>query len=188
VQMGDTHKVIQNYFLDDNFDNIYKSKKDYLDKQAYTKTVKTLNEKNEIASSIKHDERFKLEIEFYINQYSDRLNLGLALLDKYKRRVFTINIQFTDLLISKSGNHKVIMSFPANVIAPNSYSWLLGINNDGKMPMIDQIDDCCSFTIIDNGSDFASQEGYDYGNIFMNDFKIESSLTQEKHHVEKISS
>lgn len=173
VAQGDAPDILQQYLADDEGDNVYKAR-NAGNKEAYTNAARTLNAQNEPSANLKHDDPIKLEIEFQINEFPEGLNLGLAMLDKFKRRVFTINRHLADMGINKAGKHKLILSFPANTFAPNNYSWLIGLNIDGKMPMIDQIDDCCSFTIIDNGSEFAAQEGYDYGHVFMRDYGVQA--------------
>jgi lipopolysaccharide transport system ATP-binding protein len=167
---GGIHEVIQQYLHEDQVDNIFIGKG--LDaNQCYIKEVKIVDSNGSNVSNVKHNESIVLEIDVVIKVASDRYVFGLALLDKYKRRVFTLNIPFQKFVRLTDREKKFQIRFPSGLFAPNLYSWALATTFEGK-EMIHLVEDCCSFAIIDAGSDFASQEGYDYGCILLPEYEI----------------
>jgi hypothetical protein len=85
----------------------------------------------------------------------------LALLNKYKRRVFTEHKTVEELLNGRTGDFDVRFSVPGNFIAPNNYSFLLQVfTPDGEV--LQELNDVCPFEVVDAGSDMVGYRDFGY--------------------------
>lgn len=116
--------------------------------------------KNEFA----HNEPIKIGLNLQgINQRN--LDIGVAVLDKFKSKVFTSikNITINPGTISLA----VECEIPDSFLAPGSYSLDVALFNS-KVTTYEYISDILPFKIIDNGTELAAFENADYGNVLCN--------------------
>ena len=122
---------------------------------------------NEIA----HDEEFFVSLKLNVNHIQRGAMFCVALLNKYKRRVFTEHRSIEDLVKGESGEFRIRFRVPGEFIAPNNYSFLVQIFfPDGEI--LQELMDICPFMIIDIGSDLASYKDYGYVQI-KGDWQVE---------------
>jgi lipopolysaccharide transport system ATP-binding protein len=103
----------------------------------------------------------KDEIEICVTGISSSLNMkiGIALLDRYKTKVFTEHIS-----INLVGEFKLSFVIPSETICPGDYSF--DIASFEKLDDINEyIHDICNFTIIETGSNFYLDNNY--GVVFL---------------------
>lgn len=105
----------------------------------------------------------------YIHAVSDRKIseeiLSLALLDKYGNRVFTVHKPLRELHQS-TNEFKGVMRIPAEIIAPNFYSFHFAlVKTDGHV--FDIHEGQCRIQVADTGTPFSQYEGKEYGNIIL---------------------
>ena len=85
----------------------------------------------------------------------------VALLNKYKRRVFTEHKDIEKVLDGRPGQYRVSFCVPGRLIAPNNYSFLIQIfSTEGEV--LQELFDICRFDVIDAGSDLAAYKDYGY--------------------------
>ena len=85
----------------------------------------------------------------------------VALLNKYKRRVFTEHKIIEELVNGEKGFFHFKFRIPGDFIAPNNYSFLLQIfYPDGEI--LQDLFDICSFVVVDMGSDLSSHKDHGY--------------------------
>ena len=112
-------------------------------------------------SEVPHDEAFQLSIGIDVRQLKRGATLCVALLNKYKRRVFTDLKNIADLIDEKSGSYQIDYRVPANFIAPNNYSFFVQVfYTNGAV--IQELFDVCSVEVIDAGSDLAAYRDHGY--------------------------
>jgi lipopolysaccharide transport system ATP-binding protein len=112
-------------------------------------------------SEVPHDEPFQLSIGIEIRQLRRGATICVALLNKYKRRVFTDLKGISDLVGGKVGSYQIHYRVPANFIAPNNYSFLVQVfYTNGEM--VQDLFDVCSVEVIDAGSDLAAYRDHGY--------------------------
>ncbi|MFA6088133.1 polysaccharide ABC transporter ATP-binding protein [Mucilaginibacter sp.] len=135
----------------------------------YIKQLFTCNSENEETSNFSHSEDINLRIVIGINNYDPIQNIGLALLTRDKRRVFTVNKALSEFY--KAGDTEIIVDFSiaGGLIAPMNYSFLIALNTRTGLITYDMQDDICPVTVFDNGTEFAFAEGMDYGCIIVKD-------------------
>jgi lipopolysaccharide transport system ATP-binding protein len=116
--------------------------------------------KNEFA----HNEVVRIELN--VQGISQRvLDIGIAVLDKYKSKVFTSikNLEINPGVVAL----KVECEIPHSFLAPGSYSLDVALFNS-KVTTYEYISDILPFRIIDNGTELAAFENADYGNVLCN--------------------
>lgn len=116
------------------------------------------------ASEIAHDEDFYLNFKVRIDDHKRGALFCVALLSKYKDRVFTEHRLVKDIVHEQTGEAEVRFGIPRDFIAPNSYSFLLQI----FLPtgeIIDNNVDICPLTIVDTGSELSIYKDYGYVQI-----------------------
>ena len=123
--------------------------------------VKVANRKGEATNEVPHDEDFQVAIDLGVNQFRRGATLCIALLNKYKRRVFTEHKLLAEMFDSRSGEYTASYRVPANFIAPNTYSFLVQIfYANGEIPQ--DLFDICPFEVIDAGSKLAAYKDHGY--------------------------
>lgn len=115
---------------------------------------------NEIA----HNDEFFVSLRLNVNHIQRGAMFCIALLNKYKRRVFTEHKTIEDLVWDKRGAFQIKFRIPGEFIAPNNYSFLVQIFlPDGEI--LQDLFDICPFHIVDMGSDLTSYKDYGYVQI-----------------------
>jgi hypothetical protein len=95
--------------------------------------------------------------------------MGIAMINHEKRRVFTVNkyVEEINPLNSTPGNKEINFEIKGSLFTPGQYSFQLALNNKIGTATHDYIDDVCSFSIYDNGTDMAFASGIDYGTVII---------------------
>lgn len=126
-----------------------------------------------IKSDFKYDEPVGVLVKVYLPKWNPNLELAISLMDRYKKRIFTI----LEPLNSYYNNEKIMqfqITIPPKFITPGQYSWQICIILAG-IQFFDLQDDVCGFTINETGSEFARYFGSDYGCVYAN-YKIKKQL------------
>ena len=119
-------------------------------------------------SNFAHSDNIHLRIKVGVNRFDPIQNIGVALLTRDKKRVFTVNHSFKNFY---NGNTETIVDFiiEGGLIAPMDYSFLVALNTRTGLITYDLQDDVCPIKIYDDGTEFAFAEGMDYGSIILKD-------------------
>lgn len=116
------------------------------------------------ANEIPHNEEFFVSLKINVNHIQRGAMFCVALLNKYKRRVFTEHKTIDDLVKGETGMFRINFRIPGDFIAPNNYSFLVQIfSPDGEV--LQDLVDICPFIIVDTGSELASYQDYGYVQI-----------------------
>ena len=110
---------------------------------------------------IGHREEFFLEYSVRSKEIERGAMFCVALLNKYRRRVFTVHKPVAELLENGAGDYKIRFCVPGDFIAPNNYSFVMQIFLPSG-EIIQELFDVCPFTIIDTGSELAAYSDYGY--------------------------
>lgn len=159
--------AIGNYYKQNKQLNHVKREKSSSD--IYIKEVYTCNESGEISSTFAHKENIYVRVVIGINRYQPNQNIGIAMLNREKRRVFTVNKFLSGFQNLDKDEIVVDFIIEGGVIAPMEYSFLVALNSRYGAQYYDMVDDVCGIKIYDDGTDFAPSEGSDYGYIMLKD-------------------
>lgn len=90
--------------------------------------------------------------------------LGFKVIDKDERIIFTSQLKLTTL-INSEGVYEFEVKFPKKFLVPGQYQITLGLHIPNIM-LIDYLEECLSFEILETGSDFYLYNGLDFGCVF----------------------
>jgi len=126
---NDVTSIINSYLINNIKENKYITpKKEIADGQIILKSCYTKNEKSEKDTFV-IDEQIYLVLEVYYKKLVKDVFIGVALVDKYERRVL---ISEYDLKLSQNldvdGTKTVSMKLPQNILAPGIYSFQIGLH------------------------------------------------------------
>ncbi|MEJ7829571.1 MAG: polysaccharide ABC transporter ATP-binding protein, partial [Segetibacter sp.] len=164
---GPTERAIDYYLNNIKDSNVSKISRIALNDTNQFLLVFNSDANREEKIEFKLDEDIILNAELYIPKWVNTFELAVSLYDKYKRRIFTIHEPLKKYYLGKP-KMSFSITIPSNFITPGIYSWILCINQPG-IAFYDLLDDVCSFSILDTGSDFSQYENY--GCVFVN-YKI----------------
>jgi lipopolysaccharide transport system ATP-binding protein len=88
------------------------------------------------------------------------------LVDRNERVIFTSEIKLSDK-INQAGMHKFEVKLPEKFLVPNQFNLTFALHVPNVV-LIDCLDDCLSFEIIETGSDFHIYQNADYGCVIIN--------------------
>ncbi len=153
---GETNNIIAEY-LNKFSVNQFLINREQNDKDIYIRNVLSKGVGGSATSEFKHNDDIIFEFDIFRNINSDNYRLIVIVQDELKRKIFASEtyIKSTTLpLIIKGGQ-----------LTRGRYS-LSCIIYIPAVAQFDKIDDCCLFTIIDGGSEFAHLDSFDYGTVF----------------------
>jgi lipopolysaccharide transport system ATP-binding protein len=165
-EIGKSQTIVEKYYSYSKNDIALIAKND---RDIYFKEIYTCNINGEPTSSFGHKENIYLRIKIGINRFDPVQNIGLALLTREKKRVFTVNKTLNTFY--QKGRTEMVVDFilKGELIAPMEYSFLVALNTRTGLVTYDLLDDVCSIKVYDDGTDFAFAEGSDYGCIIIKD-------------------
>ena len=121
----------------------------------------------QISQDFGFEESIELNFKFVINEKIYGLLFGIGIVDKNFNRVATLVKEVDSFQEHENGNYFGKAILPSNLIAPNSYSFVLGlwIKNGAVYDIIENI---CQIKIHDTSSAMVDFEGVDYGSVVLN--------------------
>ena len=122
----------------------------------------TTHRDNQSVPTLRHDVPIDVSIEFDIRSELPDIILGVSVLDRHDRIVFTSSTS-----AGKKGAKTSCMTIPAHTLTPGRYALAVGLHIPG-VETFEVLRPAATFQIVDNGSDYARYEGLDYGCVFVN--------------------
>lgn len=164
---GTPKQAIEKYLQTQTKENNYNADETVIkNKPNHISSLTITNIQQQVISSFSFDENICLCFSLMVKNYSDNLQIGIALQDKYNTRLFTV---IKELSYFRKNNSEIIggrVQLPGNILAPNKYSFVVALwSKDGHI--FDMIESVCPVSIHDNGTDLAQYEGADYGCIII---------------------
>lgn len=168
INAGKTEHVISEYLKLGNLEkNKFSREKSITDKREYfINEISTCSydfiEKGEFL----FNESIFINLKLHVAEQIPSTCISISLQDKMDNIVFTI---CEDATVFKVENKQLNLQvkLPASLIAPNSYSFRVGVFIPNHR-VIDLIESVCHISIIDSGTAMAKFEGINYGNVIVN--------------------
>ena len=169
VHAGEVDHVIAAYLDKPSSEsNAFHRKKLSEDYSILIETAKTLTASGAIASDFSYKESICLQACLNVKQHIRGSYLSIAVKDKFRRRIFTSEIEIEKYINPKNDSEIITtMKIPENLLTPGNYTFVIGLHIP-NIQVLDYLDEICPFTVYDTGSDFAMYEGVDYGCVFVN--------------------
>ncbi len=160
-----TEKVIQTYLKNNEATTSIIKKEVHKDENHFVHVFMGNDDKlptNEYG----YNDNIYINVTMHLTELNKNFELAMRLIDRNKNPVFTIHERL-DKYYKNDNLIELVIKIPAGFLTPNSFSWVICINNPG-ITNYDLQDDVLDFSIIETGSDFARYTGSNYGNVFAN--------------------
>ena len=158
---GETEEAVDYYLQTNQYQGFKKEyKNDALNGSGIT-TLQLLDKKGVNRAEFGFDEQVSIKIKVNIHEINPKSFLGFRVVDRKDRVVFTSEIEIASIEI-KSQSCDLNVNLPTRFLTPNGYfiTFALHIPN---VHMIDYVENCLSFEIIETGSSMQKYAGFDYG-------------------------
>jgi lipopolysaccharide transport system ATP-binding protein len=170
ILIDDNTPLVTGRYLSEHYqnsENHFRATPEKVDKkEMYIEEAFTVDVDKSSKSVFGYNEKAGIFISAVSNRPVNDEILSLALLDKYGSRVFTIHKPLKELK-SENNTYKGILRIPAELIAPNFYSFHFAlVKTDGHV--YDIHEGQCRMRIADTGTPFSQYEGKEYGHIILN--------------------
>jgi lipopolysaccharide transport system ATP-binding protein len=125
-----------------------------------------LVDKNDaIRTEFGFDEPISIKIKLKVVEQHLNTHFGFRLEDRNERIIFTTEIKLCTK-IDKAGLYEFEVSIPIKLLVPNKFKLTFGLHLP-NVALIDYLEQCLSFEIIETGSDFHFYGNNDYGCVFV---------------------
>ena len=131
-----------------------------------------LVDKNDaIRTEFGFDEPITIKIKVKVAEQHLNAHIGFRVVDRNERVIFSSQIKLANE-ISEAGLHQFEVKLPVNFLVPNKFKLTFGMHIPNVV-LIDYIEECLSFEIVETGSDLHMYSNSDYGCVFAEcDWKI----------------
>ena len=165
VFAGDTDKGID-YYLKSNHDSGYVGKYSKAENVNSGIMDIALFGKNAIAKTeFEFDESILIKFKIKLEEKYLNAHLGFRVIDKKERVIFTSE-QKMEGVINTAGEHIITVNIPANILVPSSFKLTFGLHIP-NVYLIDYLEECLSFEIVETGSQFHMYQGNDFGCVYV---------------------
>ena len=156
-EMGESNEVISNYIgrhLEGKASYEFNGK---TNKSIYFRNIRMTNSRGELSQTFYIDEPIYISFDLGVNDPDFRCDLFVTFMDAKKRSVFSCEKSNID--------SNVTLKIEPRQLVRGNYS----IDSFLQIPWVTRVDaaeDICSFTVIDNDSEFVKHKTHDYGVVF----------------------
>ena len=133
-------------------------------KDVFFSTIELNDALSEQKSIFDYNEVIRLSIKLGVNFFIKDIIIAVAVLDKSKKRVFTLQEPLSNFC-SGGDTVSLKLNIQARFLMPGQYSFYFAMHIP-FVEMKDLIEDTLSFEIIDTGSEFAKYDNFDFGPVF----------------------
>jgi lipopolysaccharide transport system ATP-binding protein len=124
-----------------------------------------VDKNNTIRTEYGFDEPISVKVKVKVALQHLNAHLSCRVVDRNERIIFTSEIKLR-LEINQPGIYEFELQLPEKFLVPNKFNLTFALHVP-NIVMIDCLDDCLSFEIVETGSDFHIYGGNDYGCIFV---------------------
>lgn len=124
-----------------------------------------LDKDNAIRTEFGFDETIALKIKVKVAELHMNAHLGFRVVDRDERIIFTSEIKLKDE-INEAGVYQFVVKLPEKFLAPNKFKLTFAIHHP-NVEVIEFLEECLSFEIVETGSDFHIYGGADYGCVII---------------------
>lgn len=154
---GEVENVVNNYFSTQNSKGSFKREVP-IKSSIYIENITILNDSDLPTNLFTNKDRIRITTNLNIKESVPETYLLITILDRNKRKIFS-----AEKLIGNAV--QLSLDILPNFLTRGNYS-LQSIIYKPAIAQFDNLDDICSFEVIDTGSNFTHLEKYDYGTVF----------------------
>ena len=134
-------------------------------KSVYITEAFLKNSADEAVQTYVHDEAIFLHVKFAASLVLDDLLLSISIHDRNDTKIFATEKSISSVITASKKQGEAIIRIPDNFLLPGDYKVKAGIHIP-NLQVFDSVENICSFTIVDNGSEFSKYEGVNMGYVF----------------------
>ncbi|MCM4154708.1 ABC transporter ATP-binding protein [Gramella sp. AN32] len=128
-------------------------------------SLQLLDKGNNNRAEFSFDETISINSKIKIKQKHLNAHLGFRVIDKNEKIIFSSEIKLSDK-IENEGHHAFKVEIPASLLVPGFYTLSFALHQP-NIKVLDYLENCLSFHIVETGSDFHIYQGQDFGCIFV---------------------
>lgn len=163
-----TSKVIDKYLNKENYSesNKYKSEKKLLDHHGNLfEEVYTVNDSNKEAEEFGFSESISVCCLIKLKSGNSNLKVGVTLQNIHGYYISTSIHEIEKEELANKDFITVKVTFPPNIIAPNSYYFRVALFEENTVYEI--LENICGIRVIDTGTQLSRYEGVNYGSVVL---------------------
>jgi lipopolysaccharide transport system ATP-binding protein len=161
-KMGVTEEVVKQYvqFLGSSTNTTFKRESQSVN----TITSAELYSGGTTSSSFLFKDQIDIQFNLQLGENSDYLNVGVAVLNNLKQKIFTSHFDVSATLGKHSKVCSVRCSIPPSTLVPGWYSLDIAIFRSGSN-VYDYLKDICPFEVVDSGFELSGYADFGFVNI-----------------------
>lgn len=161
--VGEVDVVVSEYLSENVSNGVYKSSTS--NKSISISDIYVVNNNGARQGYVNFGDAPEIRISVCRNagaEIDSRIILDMALLDRFKNKVFTIEYPLGEKMQSRSISLRTTL--PKRLIAPGQYSWNAALHVP-NIELFEEVKDVCGFTITDDNSLYLKYNGVFQGNV-----------------------
>jgi lipopolysaccharide transport system ATP-binding protein len=161
---GNTNDGIDYYLQSNQYDGYVGSYINEAVEESGFVSLSIVDKNENIRTEFGFDEPIAIKIKAQVAEQHLNAHIGFRLVDKNERIIFTSEIKLATQ-IDNGGLYQFEVKLPEQFLVPNKFRLTFGIHIPNLL-MIDYLEECLSFEIVETGSDFHIYGSIDYGCVF----------------------
>ncbi|MDX1718757.1 MAG: ABC transporter ATP-binding protein [Salegentibacter mishustinae] len=162
---GDSSEGIDHYLQLNKNSGFVREYSKHVEVGSGIQSLQLMDKKNKNRTEFSFDESISINSEIKIKQKHLNAHLGFRVIDKNEKIIFSSEIKLSDV-IENEGNHAFRVEIPASLLVPGYYALSFALHQP-NIKVLDYLENCLSFHIVETGSDFHIYQGQDFGCIFV---------------------
>ena len=135
------------------------------DKEIFISEAQIKNRLNENTEVYTHDESIYVHLKFAAKYILNDLLLSISVSNTNDVKIFSSERPISNLFSATKKNGEAIIKIPSHFLAAGDYKLQAGIHIP-NLQIFDSIEGICSFSIVDNGSEYARYSGVHIGYVY----------------------
>ncbi len=158
--------VINEYLKSSQNENRYQNTELDKGKAMQIKEIFITNNDEIITSDFAHSESVKVHVKIQIHNFQQGSCCHISILNKYKERIASDVITLEDSISIDCKNKYITYEIPANLLAPNSYSFSASLLVP-RLVYLDDATDICPITVHDAGTRLSAFYNFEHGYLLL---------------------
>jgi len=162
---GDINATINYYLQSNEYEGYVGQYINDLVKESGIMRIDLVDVNDKIRTEFGFDELITVKVKVKVSEKHLNSHLGFRVVDRNERVIFTSEIKLTSK-IEEPGVYHFEVKLPELFLVPNIFKLTCGMHIP-NVELIDYLEECLSFEIVETGSDLHMYGGNDYGCVFV---------------------
>lgn len=162
---GNTNEGIDYYLQSNQYDGYVGHFVNEVIEESGIVSIALVDKNNAIRTEFGFDETIIIKIKIKVAAQHLNAHLGFRVVDRNERVIFSSEIKLAEKNIN-NGINDFEIQLPTKFLAPNTFRLTFGLHIPNQ-ELIDYLQECLSFEIVETGSEFHMYSGNDYGCVFV---------------------